>query len=367
MTVAVLVASLKEGTETFVKHHIELLGADTRVFHGGLTPFLSTSNPQKTDATFTEKISFRILKILGKEDNIRTYLLKKLIRKENIHCCYAEFGPVGVGALEACKATGTKLVVNFHGYDAFRTDILQDYSDKYRELFDYCEHIVGVSRAMLKQLELLGCKSSKLTYLPCYPSSNFASLNYAPVKKQISFVGRFVEKKGPWLTLLAFKNLLQKHPDANLVMAGDGPLLSVCQSLCTALKISNVEFTGSLAHNAVESLYQNTMIYVQHSIVAASGDREGTPVSVMEAMSAGIPVVCTRHQGINDVVEENVSGLLIDEQDIEAMADAICQLLDSENLRKSISNAAKSSITNLTIDNTAASTLLRLTTQTQTT
>jgi colanic acid/amylovoran biosynthesis glycosyltransferase len=274
-------------------------------------------------------------------------LLKILIRKKGIHCCYAEFGPVGVGALEACKATNTKLVVNFHGYDAFRHDILRDYGDKYRELFDYCEHIVGVSQSMLLQLEALGCNKAKLVYLPCYPNSRFSELSYAPHQKQISFVGRFVEKKGPWLTLIAFERVLKRHPDAKLVMAGDGPLLSVCKSLSKALKISNVEFTGSLNHEQVVSLYKQTMVYVQHSIVAESGDREGTPVVVMEAMSAGIPVVCTRHEGINDIVEEGINGLLVDEQDVIGMANMICNLLDSADLRTEISNAAKQSMTSI--------------------
>jgi colanic acid/amylovoran biosynthesis glycosyltransferase len=347
MTVAVLVSSLQEGSETFVKQHIEILGPDTRVFHGSLTPYLSTTEKNKYDASKLEKISFRILNFIGKESNIRTYLLKKLIRKENIHCCYAEFGPVGAGALEACKTTGTKLIVNFHGYDAFRHDILRDYAVKYRELFDYCEYIVGVSQSMLLQLETLGCNRAKLTYLPCYPNSRFNEISYAPSQKQICFVGRFVEKKGPWLTLIAFERVLKRHPDAKLVMAGDGPLLSVCKSLSKALKISNVEFTGSLNHEQVVSLYKQTMVYVQHSIVAESGDREGTPVVVMEAMSAGIPVVCTRHEGINDIVEEGINGLLVDEQDVIGMANMICNLLDSADLRTEISNAAKQSMTSI--------------------
>ena len=99
MTVAVLVSSLKEGSETFIKQHIQLLGKETKVFHGGLTPFLDAADENKLDATLGEKLAFRILNFLRKESNIRTYLLKKLIRKEHIHCCYVEFGPVGVGAL----------------------------------------------------------------------------------------------------------------------------------------------------------------------------------------------------------------------------------------------------------------------------
>jgi len=65
---------------------------------------------------------------------------------------------------------------------------------------------------MLKQLEYSGVvKSSKLTYLPCYPSSNLLSLNYGTVKKQYSFVGRFVEKKAHGYAL-AFKKFPKDIP-----------------------------------------------------------------------------------------------------------------------------------------------------------
>jgi colanic acid/amylovoran biosynthesis glycosyltransferase len=72
MTVAVLVSSLQEGSETFVKQHIDLLGPNTQVFYGGLTPYLDAADENALDASLIEKLTFRMRKIFGKESNIRT-------------------------------------------------------------------------------------------------------------------------------------------------------------------------------------------------------------------------------------------------------------------------------------------------------
>jgi len=255
--------------------------------------------------------------------------------------------------MAACKELGIKLIVNFHGYDAFEYATLEKYAEDYKALFAYSHKIVAVSSSMKKQLVGLGCPEQKIVYLPCYPEQKFSGLKYQPVQKQISFVGRFVEKKAPWLTLLAFQKVLEKHPDAQLVMAGNGPFLPVCKSLCETLGIANVSFPGLLNHDQVSQLFSDSMIYVQHSIIATSGDREGTPVSVMEAMLAGIPVVATEHEGIADMIENRKTGMLVPEHNIQAMADAISDLLDSSELRAVISKQAKSTMETRIADKSA--------------
>lgn len=339
MTVALLVSSLQEGSETFVKRHIELLGKDTVVIYGGLTPF-KTEQFDESDSFFV-KMLFRFRSLFDNSLSIRDFLLQRLLKKYAIKTCYAEFGPVGAGALKACKKSDVNLIVNFHGYDAFRLDILNDYKSQYQALFEYCKSIVVVSQSMREHIQALGCAEDKLVYMPCYPDPKFGQLNYSPSQKRITFIGRFVEKKAPWLLILAFREVLSQHPDAELWMVGDGPLKSICESTVNALNIPNVTFTGMVAHDELNSVFASTMVYAQHSIIAANGDREGTPVSIMEALSAGIPIVSTRHEGIQDIINSDEVGLLIDEQDVLGMAKAICQLLGDEALRLTMSANAK--------------------------
>jgi len=342
MSRAILVSSVTEASETFVKKHIQDAGPDAQVIYGGTTPSILKGKEKLFQDKFTS-LKFHILKAFGFEYDKRTYILKKILTTQKIKYCYAEFGPVGVGVLDACKHSKVKLIVNFHGYDAFVHDVLKIYSEKYIELFEYASKIVVVSQSMAKQIELLGCPAKKILVIPCFPSNSF---NIVPISlnKNVLFIGRLVEKKGPWLTLLAFKKVVDEIPDAHLTIAGDGPLLPICKSLVSKLNIDNVTFTGSVNHEEVLSLLKQSSIYTQHSIVAVNGDREGTPVSVMEAMSAGIPVICSMHEGINDIVENRESGLLFEMHDINQQAKLIIDLLNSPDRGREIGIAGKKRI-----------------------
>ena len=81
--------------------------------------------------------------------------------------------------------------------------------------------------------------------------------------------------------------------------------------------------------------------FVQHSKVAPDGDSEGSPVAVMEAQLSGLPVVATRHAGIPEVVLENQTGLLVDEGDESAMAQAMSLLLLDPDLASRLGDGGR--------------------------
>jgi glycosyltransferase involved in cell wall biosynthesis len=162
---------------------------------------------------------------------------------------------------------------------------------------------------------------------------------------QVLAVGRFVEKKAPYLTILAFKKVLEWLPEARLVMAGGGILYDVCCKLIKALHIEHaVELRGIIDHDDVATLMQQSRVFVQHSLVPASGDTEGTPVAILEAGAAGLPVVSTKHAGISDVVVDGKTGFLVDEGDIDAMSDHMYQLLSNPVLAGEMGKTAREHI-----------------------
>jgi glycosyltransferase involved in cell wall biosynthesis len=155
-------------------------------------------------------------------------------------------------------------------------------------------------------------------------------------------VGRFVEKKGPHLTLLAFARALEQAPGARLRMIGDGPLLGACKALARGLRVEEaVSFLGSRPHEEVQREMSAARVFVQHSVVAMDGDMEGTPVAVVEAQAAGLPVVATRHGGISDVVLEEQTGALVDEADIGAMANHVARFFLDADYAGRIGRAAR--------------------------
>jgi glycosyltransferase involved in cell wall biosynthesis len=138
-----------------------------------------------------------------------------------------------------------------------------------------------------------------------------------------------VEKKRPDLLIRAFHIVLATHPDLHLTIVGDGPMRSICENLITSTGVErSVQLVGSATPDEIRGYLADAFLFAQHSVVAGDGDSEGTPVAILEASAAGLPVVATRHAGIPDVVLDGETGLLVDEHDIDGMARAISALAD---------------------------------------
>lgn len=158
-------------------------------------------------------------------------------------------------------------------------------------------------------------------------------------------VGRFVEKKAPHLTLLAFRRVLDACPEARLRLLGDGPLMPVCRDMVRGLGMEHaVELPGAVPHAEVAEAMRGARAFVQHSVRAADGDCEGNPVAVMEAGAAGLPVVATRHAGIPETVLDGTTGLLVDERDVDGMAERMIELARDPALAGRLGRAARERI-----------------------
>lgn len=270
---------------------------------------------------------------------------RRFLKVEQIDVVLAEYGTNAAMLAGPCHAVGVPLVAHFHGFDAYRTEVLRRH-ESYAALFRSAAAVVAVSGAMKRQLELIGCPASLLHVIPCgVDPDNFEGGKPAAVPPHFLAVGRFVEKKGPALTLLAFRKVLDREPAARLTMVGDGPLHESCRQIAAALRIDPfVTFTGSLAPTDVVALMQRSRAFVQHSVTAPSGDSEGTPVAVLEAGACGLPVVATNHAGIPEVVINGKTGLLVEEMDIEGMALHMIAVAQNPSLAQQLGEAARQRI-----------------------
>jgi glycosyltransferase involved in cell wall biosynthesis len=181
---------------------------------------------------------------------------------------------------------------------------------------------------MERQLTSLGAPPEKIHRIVYGVDADlFCDAKPAEAEAHFLAVGRFVEKKAPLLTLLAFARVRRACPRARLTMIGDGPLHGACLALAYGLRIDDaVAFPGVLDQEGVAEMMKTARAFVQHSLRAADGDSEGTPVAVLEAQAAGLPVVATQHAGIQDVVVEAQTGHLVPERDVEGMAEAMLAL-----------------------------------------
>jgi colanic acid/amylovoran biosynthesis glycosyltransferase len=142
------------------------------------------------------------------------------------------------------------------------------------------------------------------------------------VPGRIVFVGRLVEKKGVAVLLDAVRRLA---PGGwSLEVIGDGPLRAELAERAAGLPVT---FRGSRPRTEVGAAYARGEIVVVPSVSAASGDQDGLPVTLLEAMSAGCAVIGSRIAGIDTAVEDGETGLLVPPGDAGRLADAIAELL----------------------------------------
>ena len=249
----------------------------------------------------------------------------RFLRANGVTTVMAEYGPVGVKIAAAARRAGCRLFVHFHGYDATKEALRPGVPDQYRALFAQADGVFVPSRFLGGNLQALGCPPEKITVSPCgVDLTSFKPSQRDPGR--LLAVGRFVEKKSPLSTLQALEIALQQDASLHLDMVGEGPLLAEAKAFAAAHLGASVTFHGALPHAAVRALTARAMIFLQHSVTATSGDCEGLPVAILEAMSAEIPVVSTRHSGIPEAVEHGIQGLLVEEHDVRGMADAILTL-----------------------------------------
>lgn len=311
-------------SEPFIEAHVQGLPA-TRVVYGGWFPRWRDHGRLLVPAPLgaARNHAARLPAGLRAAVTLATDLaLRAFLRAARIEVVLAEYGPTGVEVLRACRWAGVPVVVHFHGADAFQQTNLALYGARYRRLFAAAAAVIAVSRPMERRLLELGAPRERLHFLPYgVNTARFAPGDPAAAPPHFLAVGRFVEKKGPHLTLLAFARAHAVCPEARLTMVGDGALLAVCRQLAAGLGLADVvRFAGPLPHAEVAALMTQARAFVQHSQTAHDGDAEGTPVAILEAGAAGLPVVATRHAGIPDVVLDSETGLLVGEGDVAGMA-----------------------------------------------
>ena len=258
------------------------------------------------------------------------------MQEHHIDVVLAEYGTAGSYIAPVCKSLDIPLLVHFHGFDASRKDILNNFKKGYELMFSYAKKIIVVSNAMKKALIRQGCPETKLLINTCGPHSDYLNIKPDNNSNFIISVGRHTYKKAPYLTILAFQKVLERHPNLKLKMIGDGELFDVSKNLVKSLGLeNNIILLGALERKEIIKHLQTAFLFIQHSLVASNGDSEGTPVGIIEAMAAGLPVVSTRHAGIPGLVIENETGFLVDEGDINAMGDEILKIVNNRELAKS--------------------------------
>ncbi len=261
----------------------------------------------------------------GRLDRFRKLIAgARAFRPDIVHTHFSWYGPL-TGLL-----CGAKRVETIHNlYDWFKGP----YRLSYSILLLLNQKVVAVSRfvADFNRRYFPFFPAGRLVVipngvdLPSVPPGLPASMRAATGDFTACFVGRLAPQKGLEHLLRAARLLEERGRQFRLILAGEGPEEEKLRALAAGLRLAGAEFAGY--REDVRSLLAGCDIFVLPS------HYEGMPLSVIEAMAAGLPVVATPVGGVPEVVEDGVTGLLVPVGDPEALSAAIEKLAASPELR----------------------------------
>jgi glycosyltransferase involved in cell wall biosynthesis len=145
----------------------------------------------------------------------------------------------------------------------------------------------------------------------------------------VLYVGALIERKGVQLLLEAFRRVAQMHPTAHLRFVGEGPLRAQLERRVAEWGLTErIELTGFIDYAQIHLQYAQADLFVLPTLEDAFG------VVVVEALSAGVPVICSPFAGAADYLQDGESGFIVDPEDTRRLAERIGMLLSDARLRE---------------------------------
>ena len=283
----------------------------------------ANNNEYNYDIPFTKKIvNIPFSRQPLSKDNIKAYkMLSTLITEENydfIHC----HTPIASFLTRICNSKETKLIYTAHGFHFYKGAPLINWMIYYpieRYLAKKTDTIITINSEDYKALSKFKTSRKKmvngvgvdaLKFSPCdeKTKSNIRkTLGIEKNCKVLFFAAEFNSNKNQKFLIETIEVLKVNHPSLLLLLAGEGPKKKELMNLCKMKNIEdNVAFLGHI---------ENIDRWLKASdIVVSSSKREGLPVNIIEGILTGLPAVVTNCRGNRDVVQNNLNGYVIEDQ-----------------------------------------------------
>ena len=179
------------------------------------------------------------------------------------------------------------------------------------------------------------------------PLAQFPARGSAPANEvlEVLFIAQLQERKGATVLVEACSLLASRGVQVHCTVVGGGPLQTALEAEVERLGVrQQVTLTGALPQEELPPLLARADVFTLPCVHAADGDVDGIPVALMEAMATGIPTVSTPVSGIPELIEDEVSGLLVAEGSAEALAAALERLAQDPELRARLGVAGREQI-----------------------
>jgi colanic acid/amylovoran biosynthesis glycosyltransferase len=272
---------------------------------------------------------------------------KEYVEKNKISLIHAHHAQLGLLLLPFKEETSLPLVTSIRGRDATLANQPVDYLEGMKMLFEQGDRFFPVCQYLAHRINLWGCPADKIRVL--YGGVDLSLFPYKGPNLQgsqnIVSIGRLVEKKGHHVLMQAFSKIKYQFPNATLTIIGGGELEGYIKSLASQLNLgTSFRLLNRVPKSQVPELMGQADIFCAPSLTASNGDVEGIPNTVKEAMATGIPVLSTNHAGIPEIITNNQDGILVRENDVDHLAEALEFMLMNSHLWEGYAISARQKV-----------------------
>ncbi|MFI5144303.1 MAG: glycosyltransferase family 4 protein, partial [Ignavibacteria bacterium] len=268
--------------------------------------------------------------------------LKRIIRNENIDIVHSNTNYDRTAGAFATIGTGAVHAASIHSYYSIQRNLTHLIRNKF-----YIKHFIAsgekIRELLIKEDKInperitsinLGIDINEKEITEAKRKASRKNFGIAEYEIVMGNVGRLVEFKGQENLIEAFNIIRHKYPETKLLIAGGGELESWLKRLCKEVEIEDkVIFTGF--SDNLDDIYSAMDIYVHPSL---PGAEELFPFAVLDAMAFGLPVIATDTGEIKEMVKENSTGFLLNDNKPGTIALAIEHLITNKGLLNSLGN-----------------------------
>lgn len=260
-------------------------------------------------------------------------------------------GPIAAMVAMLCRLP---LVVSLHGSDIFVAGKNHLFAAVAQSVFAKATEVIACSNDLAERAMRLGLAHEKVRIIPygvdvhkfCSDETKERALReklgIASDELVVLSLGRLVYKKGFEYLIRAIPQVIAKFKEVKFIIVGAGPLQNQLRLISKELRVSEyLLMPGRVPWDEVPQYIGMCDVFVVPSIRDHSGNVDGLPNVLLEAMASGKPIVASRIGGIPDVIRHERNGLLVDEKKPQQLASAINRLLASSGLRKQYGSAAR--------------------------
>jgi colanic acid/amylovoran biosynthesis glycosyltransferase len=257
-----------------------------------------------------------------------------------IHC---QYGTIGRQFLLLKRFLPAKYVVTFRGFDLFIYGLRGE--KYYGHLFDMADCIIANNKYTANQLIELGCPSNKIVEVRSASNLDRFQFKTRTIKSGTTLkmltVARLVEVKGLEYAVKAVAKLAKDYP-IKYEIVGEGILRPYLEKLINQLGLSNTVFLlGAQDREMVARLMREAHLFILPSVTLVNGRQDTGPGVLREALASGIPVVASNSGGIPYLVANGISGFLVPERDVDALAERLGFLIDHPEIWPEMGEAGR--------------------------